>query len=335
MLFSIIIPIYNAKEYMHRCLGSVLPQKSCEAEIILVDDGSTDGSSELCDEYAKHDDRIRVIHKPNGGLVSARNTGIKAARGDYILYIDDDDWVAPNWLETIHSCITSAPEKPDLVIFGSMRVHSDRKRVHLITAEAGFYDRARLEKEIFPRLVSDPDLYIEDAVFLPASWNRAFKRELLEEHHCFDEGIRLGEDTAYVFECVMNSNAVVICKDVLYFYNKLNEGSITSKYDTVRIRKRLRLFQYIESRKWTKDPLIVPQMNDFYASRIIYDITGTYLSSSTPAKTARHLKKELKETQILKYAHVSQLPLRPALVILMLKLGLCRFVLWAIKRFYK
>ena len=129
MLFSVIVPIYNVIDFIHPCIDSILSQNSEDFEVLLVDDGSTDGSAAVCDEYAQKDDRIRVIHKQNGGLVSARNTGIANAKGDYILYVDGDDWVSEKWLEVIYHQIVSSPEKPDIVVFGSVMIYDDRQNI--------------------------------------------------------------------------------------------------------------------------------------------------------------------------------------------------------------
>ena len=331
MLFSVIVPIYNVKKYIHPCVDSILSQNVRDYEVLLVDDGSTDGSAAVCDEYARKDTRVRVIHKPNGGLVSARNAGISQAKGEYILYVDGDDRVSANWLEVIYHKIVSAPEKPDIVVFGSVMIYENRQKNNIINTEDGFYDRARLEKEIFPRLLSDPQQEYGEAVFLPASWNKAFKSELLRDHHCFDEKIRLGEDNAFVFECLLNAESAVVCKEILYYYNKLNPGSILSMYDPDRIKKRLVLFQYVQKRLSGYGPVIDQQMDDFYASRIVYDIFYINSKATGVLKAGRFLARELRETQILKFVHLGGIPFRAKILILLLKLGLCRTVMFCIK----
>jgi len=335
MLFSVIIPVYNIRDYLHKCLKSVLSQNFKDYELILVDDGSTDGSSSICDEYAQNDSRIRVIHKENGGVVSARNIGIKEARGEYILYVDGDDWVSENWMEVISARINSAPEKPDIVVFGSTAVYNDRQIPHIINTSEGFYDKIGLETRIFPRLIDDKKRDLGDAIILPAPWNKAYKRNLLEKHHCFNERINLGEDNAFVFECFLNAQSVVICKDTLYFYNKLNLNSMQSKPDTNRFKKRLRLFQYIQTRLAPYNSVIGSQMDTFYASRIILDITCMYKNTTDLKKSARHLKEELKTTGILKYVHVLKTSFRAGIIILLLKMGLCRTVLFGLRKLKK
>ena len=102
MQFSVIVPIFKVEDYIERCIDSILAQTFTDFEVILVDDGSPDRCPQICDEYEKKDQRIRVIHKPNGGLVSARNAGIFAAKGDYITYVDGDDWIKPGLLQFVH-----------------------------------------------------------------------------------------------------------------------------------------------------------------------------------------------------------------------------------------
>ena len=100
--FSVIVPIYKVEKYLNKCIDSILKQTFQDFELILVDDGSPDKCPKICDEYAKKDKRVRVIHKENAGLVAARNTGIKEAKGDYICYVDGDDWISENDNLLIH-----------------------------------------------------------------------------------------------------------------------------------------------------------------------------------------------------------------------------------------
>lgn len=113
-LVSIIVPVYNAEEYLCRCLESIISQTYQNIEIILVDDGSKDASGQICDEYAEKDARIRVIHKENGGVAIARQTGLNVAQGKYVIHADSDDWVEPNWIEELLK--SALKEKVDIVI---------------------------------------------------------------------------------------------------------------------------------------------------------------------------------------------------------------------------
>lgn len=107
-LVSIIVPVYNVKPYLSRCVDSLLGQSYQNMELLLVDDGSTDGSEALCDEYAAQDARVRVLHKKNGGLSDARNAGVDAAKGEYLSFVDGDDWVSPYYIENLYRALEQA-----------------------------------------------------------------------------------------------------------------------------------------------------------------------------------------------------------------------------------
>ena len=113
-LVSIIVPVYNVKPYLNRCVDSLLGQSYQNMELLLVDDGSTDGSETLCDEYAAQDARVRVLHKKNGGLSDARNAGVDAAKGEYLSFVDGDDWVSPYYIENLYRALEQAGAGRDL-----------------------------------------------------------------------------------------------------------------------------------------------------------------------------------------------------------------------------
>ena len=122
-LVSIVIPIYNVEKYLNECVDSVIVQTYHDLEIILVDDGSTDNSGKLCDEYKKIDDRIKVIHQKNGGLSAARNTGMDSAIGEYLYFLDSDDYIEPQTVERLVDTIEQ--EKADIVLFDGYVVYTD------------------------------------------------------------------------------------------------------------------------------------------------------------------------------------------------------------------
>lgn len=149
IFFSVVIPVYNVKDYLEKCVESVLGQTFENFEVILVDDGSSDGCSGLCDRYAGKDNRVRVIHKENGGLVSARNAGIKSASGNYICYVDGDDWVGDGLLETLYRVLSEQGEL-DMVVYNAIYQYDDRQEDIPCYVKSGFYDKQRLEEEIYP-----------------------------------------------------------------------------------------------------------------------------------------------------------------------------------------
>ena len=117
--FSIIIPVYRVEEYLEKCVESILAQTCQDFELLLIDDGSPDGSGAICDRYAaSHPNQVRALHQPNGGAGAARNRGIELAQGDYLLFVDGDDWLAPNLLEDLSASIAATPA--DLYLFGAL-----------------------------------------------------------------------------------------------------------------------------------------------------------------------------------------------------------------------
>lgn len=184
-LISVVIPVYNVKKYIRRCVRGVLAQTYKNLEIILVDDGSTDGSGALCDELFKSDPRIVVYHKQNGGLSSARNYGVQAANGDYICFVDSDDTVDEDYVETLHNTIVKYKVK--LAICSHRVFYAGHKTaVDMSTGESGRID----SKTIIQRL-----LYADGID--TSTWAKMFKKDILIKHP-FPEG-RVFEDAATTY----------------------------------------------------------------------------------------------------------------------------------------
>ena len=339
MLFSVIVPVYNVEAYLSRCLESIRANCFQDYELIIVDDGSTDRCAGICDAFASGDGRVRVIHKPNGGLVSARNAGIRQARGTYILYVDGDDWVSPDWMNTINKHLTEAPVMPDVLVFDAERVYNDHTEPYVSALPEGFYDRERLESQVFPRLLIDRERNYGDGAIHPAAWNKAYRNELLQKHHCMDEGIRLAEDNAFTFECCLCARSMVICRQVLYHYNKENPASIRSRIDPDRYKKLLRTLQYITARLRPYAPWIEGQLNDYYASRIIVEVFDTCQKYPSLFGAARHMATQLKETRLTDYVRLNGLRFRAGAFMLLLRLrffpaavSVARILIWMKER---
>ena len=212
MLFSVVIPVYNVKDYLEKCVDSVLAQDCGDYEIILVDDGSTDGvSPELCDRYAlASPDRIRVIHQKNQGLGGARNTGLEAARGEYLFFVDSDDRIVPHALSYLEGQIRQT--HADMYLF---RLFYDRDGV-LTPA-----DPLRVPTDVVLHPAQCPELLLES----PSASVRVCRRSLfLEGQIRFPAGIWY-EDLATTPKCLLHARSVVALPEPLYCY-LLRDGSI-------------------------------------------------------------------------------------------------------------
>ena len=230
MLFSVIVPIYNVEKYLKKCIDSVLSQSYANFELILVDDGSPDNCPTICDEYAAIDTRIKVIHKPNGGLVSARQAGIREAVGDYVFHLDGDDAILPDALESAYKiiCDTNA----DMVSF-SYQVCIDDVAGEVVEdlAEEGLYNKEDLKKSIYPNLLSNKNMQ-HLFYFL---WGKAIKRELATKHQLnVNTAISMGEDVSCSTPCYLDANTVYMSKKAVYLYT-VRGDSITTNFKTSQI----------------------------------------------------------------------------------------------------
>ena len=230
MLFSVIVPIYNIEKYIKRCVDSVLGQTFADYELILVDDGSPDACPAICDEYAKEDARIKVVHKPNGGLVSARQAGIEIARGDYIFNLDGDDALCPDALESAQKII--AQTGAEMVCFSYRDSINDRlSEVNEDLLPEGFYDREQIKTHIFPNVLFNGDM--QHLFFF--SWGKAIKRELALKHQMqVDPVIRLGEDVICTVPCYLDAQSVYLSKKAIYLYTIRND-SMSKDFKTEQV----------------------------------------------------------------------------------------------------
>ncbi|MBR2861883.1 MAG: glycosyltransferase family 2 protein [Clostridia bacterium] len=230
MLFSIIVPIYNVEKYIKNCIESVLTQSCADFELILVDDGSPDGCPAICDEFAKSDARIKVIHKQNGGLVSARQAGIKVAQGEYIINLDGDDALCPDALASAQKII--AETNADIISFAHKRLlNGEISEVQTDLIPEGFFNKEQIKEHIYPKLLSDKNM----EHFFYFLWGRAFKKELILPHQlAVNPAISLGEDLSCIVPCFLDANTVFVSNFPFYLYTIRND-SISTDFKTQQI----------------------------------------------------------------------------------------------------
>lgn len=212
-LFSIIIPVYKVEKYINKCLDSVLQQTYDNFECIIIDDGSPDNCGIICDEYAKKDKRIYVIHQENGGLSSARNVGIERSVGDYLLFLDSDDWIEEDTLEVLYKEISKS--KPDIIVFGYAEVYGESKKN--CTVEGVYADEAIKEK------------FISDE-WRNFAWNKCFVSKLF--YNVRFPINQVYEDLFTVPKLINSANKIYIISNVLYNYNQDNVSSITKNVNS-------------------------------------------------------------------------------------------------------
>ena len=315
--FSVIVPIYKVEEYLHKCITSILDQTCKDFELILVDDGSPDKCPEICDYYKQTDARVSVIHKSNGGLVSARNTGLHAAIGNYICYVDGDDWIDKDLLEVAKTKIESN-NMCELFVFAIQKVFENKTETISQGPKEGFYDKEALKKEVYPYMMWDKRQPFCKGLIFPGQ-NKIYKREFLLKHYCEDERIGMGEDNAFTFETIYFANGVYFSERELYYYNQLNQGSFIHRYDPNRFENNKYLFDYIEKNLSCEDPIIKEQINAFKAYWIMMAVFHEIKSGNKIWPAAKHIKKGIEEYDALKDVNENDLPLRGKIYMILLK----------------
>ena len=225
---SIIVPVYNAEKYLEKCLDSVVNQTLQNVEIILVDDGSTDGSTSICKNYAEKDDRVKYFRKENEGLAAARQDGMEMAQGEYIGFVDSDDWLELNMYERMYS--VAKQENADVVFCNAFLDESEKDKIHLLP---GVYDRERIENEILPRTLAGLTEKGANSVIRWCNWLRLYRRELIEENNiAFDRRFRRSQDLQLTFETALYAQKYVSLNDEYLYHNRTqnNASSLSRGY---------------------------------------------------------------------------------------------------------
>ena len=322
MLFSIVVPVYNVEKYLTKCLDSIAAQTFRDFEVIIVDDGSKDSCPETADAYAAGQGNFRVIHQENQGLVGARNTGLLAASGDYVTFLDSDDWADPSMLSFVAGKLEEFPEKPDMVMFAAYEVHKDHMGETINRVPEAYYDRTRLEKEIFPYLFSDRrNGFRSNSKIHAHTWDKFCRREILLSHYCRETRIRMFTDVPLTFECLLYCSSAYICNEHLYYYNKLNESSIRAKGGANYVSENFVILnKYLRERLQGYSADIDRQLNDYPAVLLIAEITAALNNGISVRDEAGKLRKKLNETGFLKLIDAGGLPPKPRLIVSLLKM---------------
>ncbi len=220
MFFSVIVPVYNVEQYLRECVESILSQTFTDFELILVNDGSKDGSPAICDEYAQKDGRVKVIHKENGGLSDARNVGTENANGEYVVYIDSDDYINTNtFLQDIYD---KAQEGTDIICYKFQKYFEATESF----SPCQFTFPQLLPTDTLPQRINK---IVKNDAFYCSAWSKAIKLSLLKSNNIkFEKGL-LGEDQEWYYHVLLVAESIDgIDKDYLVYRQRAN--SITSSW---------------------------------------------------------------------------------------------------------
>lgn len=239
-IISVIVPVYNVVRYLPECIESILQQRYHQLEIILIDDGSTDGSGELCDRYAKKDSRIKVIHQKNGGAACAKNAGLQIASGEYLSFVDSDDFLA----EDVYSHMVKHLEKykADVIQCGFRNVYCDHSAEHLALDYIAEFSNV----DYLYRFTTDWTCGL--------LWDKLYRRKIFNDVQ-FEEGHKI-DDEFFTYQGIMNANRIVYCPEIVYNYRKRKssvmlqmesqEKIILDKLDYLEKRRRKIVTKYPE-----------------------------------------------------------------------------------------
>lgn len=225
-LVSVIVPVYKVEKYIYRCIESIINQTYIKLEVILVDDGSPDKCGEICDYYAKKDDRVKVIHKENGGLSDARNKGIDYASGEYIIFIDADDFIHPRMIEILFETIET--EKSDVAVCDFLKVYDNE--------DITFRNIGEYSKNLYTNIEALENFYNSSKIQMLVAWNKLYKIDLFSNIR-YPNG-KIHEDEFTTYKVLYLANKIVYVDEKLYYYLQ-RAGSIMSENFNLKRLQRL------------------------------------------------------------------------------------------------
>lgn len=252
-LISVIVPVYKVEEYLERCVQSIIRQTYRNLEIILVDDGSPDNCPAMCEKYAFQDARIKVLHKENGGLSDARNAGLEIATGDYISFVDSDDWISENCMEVLYTCCSE--NAADLSIIDT--VETDGTKEHEKSFSEGLclphiYTSEEAMKVIFTQ-----------RGFNTSAWAKLYKRELIQKFR-FTKGI-LYEDLDIMYRIFDQAKKIAFSNTARYYYYQREDSIVHRTFDArhfVLLEISQRILSFTDER--------YPKLHDAALCRLVF-----------------------------------------------------------------
>lgn len=291
-MISIIIPMYNSENYIEKCLESLLAQTDSEYEILVIDDGSTDNSKSICTELQRKCDKIKLYSQNNSGVSNARNFGISKATGDYIMFVDSDDWVELDLLVSAEEYIQKY--SPDVLIYGIKYMKGDKCSFNSSTDRIECFEYNQVKEYII-------ELYRTGAI--ASSVNKIYKRTVLKNIQ-FDEGLKYGEDLKFNMCVFQNVKSIVNMPQAFYCYNR-HENSLSTNIDARQIKEMLSL--YCESKMFFHNLDIDEQKKNellerhYFGYLYPYHISLIAKQKSMSMKEKGKLIQEILNTDYLEY----------------------------------
>lgn len=254
-LISVIVPVYKVEKYLRKCIDSIIAQTYKNIEIFLVDDGSPDNCGAICDEYAHVDERIKVIHKENGGLSSARNAALDVATGDYVMFVDSDDWVEPDFCYSALEMVLKEGVKMAAFGYNNICYEKDNKRYKA-------YKRFTKSVRTIGASETIRHIILKDDVIFNFAWNKIYDRQLFEKIR-YPYG-KTFEDNAVTYLLANKSDKIFVSDNVLYNYVRRNDGISGKWYSPKHIADRFEIW----TERLKNIRLVCPENEDMQLKQI-------------------------------------------------------------------
>ena len=285
-LISIIVPVYNVEKYLKKCVDSILNQTYKNIEVVLIDDGSKDSCGNMCDEFAKGDKRVKVVHKKNGGLISAWRKGIEVSSQDseYIVFVDSDDWIGSKHIENM--ILEATKTKADMITVPIIQAYPDRNIEPVLDIEEKYYDEKEMKEKIYPIMLNAGDF--EKRTIPTSRCGKLIRKKIIVDNLKYiDENVTYSEDLSIIFPVLLDLKSISILKndESAYFY-RMNPTSMIHAYDA-NMRKSIK---YVH-------PMLLNICRDKNKEELIPQVYADYL-----AATVQAFKNELQNDEGLKVA---------------------------------
>lgn len=303
---SVIVPVYNAEKYLRSCVDSILAQTVRDIELILVDDGSTDTSPAICDEYAVEDSRVKVLHKPNGRAASARNAGLRIASGEYVAFVDADDLIVPEMYEKMLAA------EADVCLCDYVRFQGEQEYpFSQPNVEGGFYDKEQIREKIYPHLVMDG---VEYPITI-SNWAMLIRCSVITNNQlAYREDILISEDAPFGAEVLYCADTFAYLKGEYYYRYRMTGGSASKTYKAWWWESSLKINEETEnffSKCQDYDFTQQIKSNMFYLARaeIYYILNSRNLTKREQNEKIRAVMNHPRVVRMMKGFQVGEFPL--------------------------
>lgn len=336
---SIIVPVYNVEKLLPRCIESIINQTKKSLEIILVNDGATDGSGMVCNEYAKKDERIRVVHKRNGGLTSAWKAGITAASGRYIGFVDSDDWIDEDMYKRMWE--SACKYNSDIVVCGLVFDYEDTtipKRNEISNFKKEYYNRKDLE-ELFPILINDGRFFGRS--LQPARVTKLYRKELVDNNMVLcKEEVTVGEDMQLTLPAMLEAKSMSVVKDFYPYHYWFNQKSMTGKYDPNyldKIKIMANRMKEISKEKAIYD--FEPQITNDFLGLAVIGLKNGVIRNTEGKESAMAIIQKYCEDEMVREAlethTMNKLPITIKVFLMLMREKKYQICYWICKLFFK